>query len=451
MRKPTPLAWRGVLALAVLGSSLIMVAGASAATVRVAITGSYTVAPVPTDTNPIAVDASFSGVTGDLVYTGIGTSGDTGTLTVNVPSFPFADATGPGAGLLEFHADVSQGCIRAFGNRVIVIGHLPPNEQFDIPFGHMEWVGAHLEDNSAAPGAVDRGRVFWSRTTSGQNHCNPANPNPGAAPLEALSTSNAGVSYTDQLDGFPSNPDSDVSVIDANGLSVAIADRLDPDGLEVTVGTGSGSAELSSCGTQVNVAAGSTVALTCASLIAEVITGSAEVVLGSGLVVIAIPEGGKAEVDDDGTGGFTVENLGSEPLTITVDGVETTLQPGETTTLEAWDFLGYFQPVDNMPTLNSVKAGAAVPLKWRLLDPTGAPVTDLANASITVSSLDCATGEGSDVVEQTAIVGSGLQNLGGGYYQLNWKTAKSYAGTCKTLHLDIGDGVTHDAFFDFRK
>jgi glutamine cyclotransferase len=81
----------------------------------------------------------------------------------------------------------------------------------------------------------------------------------------------------------------------------------------------------------------------------------------------------------------------------------------------------------------------------------GSPVTDLPSASIQVSSLNCTTAEGSDQLESTASVGSGLQNLGDGYYQLNWKTQKTYAGSCKTLHLDVGDGVSHRALFRFTK
>ena len=101
--------------------------------------------------------------------------------------------------------------------------------------------------------------------------------------------------------------------------------------------------------------------------------------------------------------------------------------------------------------LNKVKAGVAVPLKWRILNALNAPVTNLSTASITVTTLDCESGETVDQVEETAAGGSGLQNLGGGYYQLNWKTPKSYGKSCKTMQLDIGDGVTHDAFFEFTK
>ena len=34
----------------------------------------------------------------------------------------------------------------------------------------------------------------------------------------------------------------------------------------------------------------------------------------------------------------------------------------------------------------------------------------------------------------------GLQNLGDGYYQFDWKTPKSYAKSCKTLRLDLAEG-----------
>jgi hypothetical protein len=96
--------------------------------------------------------------------------------------------SGPGAGLTVFHGDVSQGCVRVQGNRTLVVGHLPPEEQFDIPFGHMEWVALHVEDNGVVTGSpVDRARVSFSRTTSGSNHCNAsADPFPGAAPVIAL-------------------------------------------------------------------------------------------------------------------------------------------------------------------------------------------------------------------------------------------------------------------------
>jgi len=75
----------------------------------------------------------------------------------------------------------------------------------------------------------------------------------------------------------------------------------------------------------------------------------------------------------------------------------------------------------------------------RILDATGAPVRNLAAATISVSTLSCGSAVGSAEIEQTAAVGSPLQNLGNGYYQLNWGTPKTYASSCKTMQLNLGE------------
>jgi hypothetical protein len=117
----------------------------------------------------------------------------------------------------------------------------------------------------------------------------------------------------------------------------------------------------------------------------------------------------------------------------------------------AYVFGGFGSPVDEGGVLNAVKAGRAVPLKWRLTDASGAPVTSLTTAAVTVRNLDCGAGTTTDLVEETMAGGSGLQNLGDGYYQLNWKTPSSYAGSCKTMRLDLGEGLVHAALFTFTK
>jgi hypothetical protein len=120
-----------------------------------------------------------------------------------------------------------------------------------------------------------------------------------------------------------------------------------------------------------------------------------------------------------------------------------------------YGFTGFFSPVDNPPVLNGAKAGQSIPLKWRLLDANGAPVTDLAadSVSVTVAGLACAQGASEDAVEEYAAGASGVQNLGDGYYQFNWKTPTAYARSCKTLKLDIGEGAgyEHLALFQFKK
>ena len=60
--------------------------------------------------------------------------------------------------------------------------------------------------------------------------------------------------------------------------------------------------------------------------------------------------------------------------------------------------------------------------------------------------------EPTDAIEAYAAGASGLQNLGGGDYQINWKTDKSYAGQCRQINLTIGgDTTVHSADFKFVK
>lgn len=239
------------------------------------------------------------------------------------------------------------------------------------------------------------------------------------------------------------------------GFAVAITDAANPDdGVRVVVtGTGGDDVVLSVCGLTVRLPAGADAVLTCGSIIVEVAPGSppVEVVIGGGLASISIPPGGGAEVSTGSGDSFTVENVSGGSVTVTVDGVTSTVDPDEQFTGSAWDFQGFASPIDNDGTTNVAIAGRTLPVRWRLVGSDGAPITGLATANLTVTSLSCATGTTADQVEEYAAGGSGLQDLGDGNYQVNWKTPKTYAGSCKTLRLEIGDGVLHEAFIRFTK
>jgi hypothetical protein len=99
---------------------------------------------------------------------------------------------------------------------------------------------------------------------------------------------------------------------------------------------------------------------------------------------------------------------------------------------------GFFQPVDMNEVLNVVKAGRAVPLKFRLTDTDGngveVPGLDVV---LRAHALACSAGSTTDLVSETTAGGSGLQYLGDGNYQMNWKTPTAYARSCKTLTLEV--------------
>jgi hypothetical protein len=119
--------------------------------------------------------------------------------------------------------------------------------------------------------------------------------------------------------------------------------------------------------------------------------------------------------------------------------------------LPAYEFRGFDSPVDNPPAINLAIAGRTIPLKWRLLDSDGNPVTDLANVEVTTTLTPTNSGATVEPIEEYATGKSGLQNLGNGYYQYNWATPKGYAKSTRTLTLDLGpQGGTHELLFTFR-
>jgi hypothetical protein len=94
---------------------------------------------------------------------------------------------------------------------------------------------------------------------------------------------------------------------------------------------------------------------------------------------------------------------------------------------------GFFAPID-MATRNIAQAGKTVPVKWHVTNRDGNPVSDPAHFTSVSSFGDTCDSGPSDAIEDYA-GGSGLQYLGNGNWQFNWKTPKDYAGQCRTLKL----------------
>jgi uncharacterized repeat protein (TIGR01451 family) len=118
-------------------------------------------------------------------------------------------------------------------------------------------------------------------------------------------------------------------------------------------------------------------------------------------------------------------------------------------------FDGFYAPVDRPNVMNLSKAGQAIPLKWRLTNALGAPITDLTGVTVQAVGMSCGVATTTDQIEEYAAGASGLQNLGNGNYQFNWKTPSTYANSCKSIALVFGAGGTSytenpSAFFTFK-
>ena len=115
-----------------------------------------------------------------------------------------------------------------------------------------------------------------------------------------------------------------------------------------------------------------------------------------------------------------------------------------------YSWAGFFQPVDNEPKCNSVKAGSAIPVKFNLGGYQGMNV--IASGYPKVSSGTCA-GVATDAIEETVTSGNSTLNYDATteQYVYVWKTDKSWAGQAKRLTVLLADGTIHYARFTFTK
>jgi hypothetical protein len=128
------------------------------------------------------------------------------------------------------------------------------------------------------------------------------------------------------------------------------------------------------------------------------------------------------------------------------DGLSATDQ---TTVNVIYNWAGFFQPVDNLPTLNVVKAGSAIPVKFSLNGDQG---LNIFAAGYPVSILiSCDTGAPQDAIEVTVMAGNSSlsYSAGTGTYTYVWKTDKAWAG-CRQLVVRLNDGTAHVVNFKFK-
>ena len=117
----------------------------------------------------------------------------------------------------------------------------------------------------------------------------------------------------------------------------------------------------------------------------------------------------------------------------------------------SYAFTGFFQPVDNPPTRNLLKAGAAVPIKFNLNGDYGLAIFDLGFPGS--QQVQCENASPLNSVEETVSAGASslIFDPSGGLYTYVWKTEKVWANSCRRLILQLNDGSTHTAIFSFSR
>ncbi len=176
------------------------------------------------------------------------------------------------------------------------------------------------------------------------------------------------------------------------------------------------------------------------------------------------PEGGPVTYawDLDNNGSFETPGqsvtyhaaANTAPATLTIK-VQATDAFGNASIDEAtvhviFNWAGFFQPVDNLPVLNSVKAGQAIPVKFSLGGDQGLSI--FAPGYPWSQRIACDTYAPVSVVEETLTAGNSSlsYNAGNDQYNYVWKTDKSWAGTCRQLAVKLIDSTVHYANFQFK-
>jgi hypothetical protein len=122
--------------------------------------------------------------------------------------------------------------------------------------------------------------------------------------------------------------------------------------------------------------------------------------------------------------------------------------------LVTYKFTGFLQPLENEGAVNTVKAGQAIPIKWRLTDANDVPIADPSSfAGLQAYAVSCTDflGDPLEAVDEAAAGSSGLQYMGDGYWQFNWKTPTDYADTCRAMMVKFDSGAMSPAGkFEFR-
>jgi hypothetical protein len=118
---------------------------------------------------------------------------------------------------------------------------------------------------------------------------------------------------------------------------------------------------------------------------------------------------------------------------------------------DKYNFTGFFSPVDNPPVLNIAKAGQTIPIIWQITHANIDWNSDASSFELPSSyTINCNSNALTDTIEFETPGSSGLQYLGNGNWQYNWKTSKGYAGTCRQVILNLKDGQKKTANFKFK-
>lgn len=142
--------------------------------------------------------------------------------------------------------------------------------------------------------------------------------------------------------------------------------------------------------------------------------------------------------------------VGTTTVQVTATDVSGNTAMGSFTVAVSYNFAGFFQPIYNLPAVNTVNGGQSIPVKFSL---SGNKRLNIFATGFPASrQIDCTTGAPIGTAETTVTAGSsGLRyDADTDTYIYVWKTEKRWEEGCRQLTVKLNDGSFHVANFQFR-
>jgi len=119
------------------------------------------------------------------------------------------------------------------------------------------------------------------------------------------------------------------------------------------------------------------------------------------------------------------------------------------TETSAYDFVGFFPPIDNPPNFNKAEPGSEIVLSFSLTGDFGLDI--LARNSPLSRRIDCSQpGRPLSRWERTLPRSGGLSyDASSDTYSFGWQTSGDYGRSCRQFVLRLNDGSVHHAYFQF--
>lgn len=242
--------------------------------------------------------------------------------------------------------------------------------------------------------------------------------------------------------GLDVSPDGNklyVSSSNSNAISV-VAAATGMLSSTIPVGATTGGVVVSPAGDKVYAGTGdgnlAVIATATSTLLASIPAGTPNGLRGVSLT----SDGAAVYVADWNTNSVSVVDTAANQLSATIPVGANPYSFGKFIQNQRYEFSGFFAPVDNLPAVNTMKAGAAVPIKFGLGGDKGLDILAAGSPSSRQVTYDGSAG--SNAVEETVTAGASSLHYDtlSSQYTYVWKTQKEWAGTCRQFDLRLKDG-----------